>query len=168
MPDFACIEKFFATMFQIYNFQKTSFVFESKFRSRCSTDKLVRAPFLNHCALKRSKRTRLAERRFPTHGTTSRARLPTLTIVASLLGRAASWVAERPPTRPFRYSRARPGRVSVSERFQASTHRGLLDVKARVGKKVRMCSPAAIAAGWGTRRFASRDGEPSFDSGSPF
>ncbi len=55
MPDFGHIEKFFATMFQNHNFQKTSFVFESKFRSRCSTDKSVRAPFLNHCALNRDE-----------------------------------------------------------------------------------------------------------------
>ena len=53
----------------------------TKVSSRCSTDKLVRAPFLNHCALNNDERVAIL--RSPFTNANSRARTPALMLAAA-------------------------------------------------------------------------------------
>ena len=112
--------------------------------------------FALHCSpvrlalrvLNRTTRTR-NHSRSPFTNATSRARLPTLTIAANA-ARTGRSQGGRTPTHAALSLLARARRTRLGFRIvQASTHRGLLDVKARVGKKDGVLQPRRYRGGMG-------------------
>ena len=110
---------------------------EFKISSLRSIAKLVRAPFLNHCALNNDERANHS--RFPFTNVISRVRgCLTLTIVASLLGRAASLVYGGHSRGPFA-ARAHALCVAGWRKFSAPcNHSGwrMIQARARQGKVI--------------------------------